>query len=62
MDVLGKTVLPIYFDFKLKKIVICTLTGVLGGVSNLPVKKFCAYFGHIYNFSEYYSYFIMLGV
>ena len=33
-----------------------------GGVSNLPVKIFCAYFGHIYVFSEYYSYFIMLGV
>ena len=33
-----------------KTIVICSLTGVLGGVSNLPVKKFCAYFGHIYIF------------
>ena len=45
-----------------KKIVICTLTGVLRGVLNLPVKIFCAYFGHIYIFSEYYSYFIMLGI
>ena len=33
-----------------KKIVICTLTGVLRGVSNWPVKICCAYFGHIHNF------------
>ena len=33
-----------------KKIDICTLTGLLGGVSNSPVKLFCAYFGHIYIF------------
>ena len=40
----------IYFDFKQTKNVMCTLTGVLRGVSNWPVKIFCAYFGHFYIF------------
>ena len=31
----------------------CTLTGVLTGVSNRPVKKCCACFGHIYIFMQY---------
>ena len=33
--------------------------GVLRRVSNSPVKICCTYFGHIYIFSEYYSYFVI---
>ena len=40
---------------QIKKNVMCTLTGVLRGVSNRPVKKYYAYFEHINIFSEYYS-------
>ena len=38
------------FWLQRKKIVLWTLTSMLRGVSNRPVKIFCAYFGHIYIF------------
>ena len=55
----GGGIIP--YDSQLKTILAsdlkkCHVHPVLKGDLNRPVKIFCAYFGHIYIFSEYSSY------